>query len=270
MRQRFKDRKTAMGLTVFLDKDAFQGRYVPGPIGHPTYGAHSTFDGELLFANLPREIVGDVVPKGLRLAQNTKEPQLHPIALILAHHADCWWNLPFPTPEELLDYHELILLIPFVQCQPDDRWHNYVVRMYLDNEFAICVGNTFYGYAKEPGTLVRTDVGAHRKFEVSRSGICFTSDVTTGAPGSPAHYAAMREILRMPILGRMDDGTIVRSYWRWDDGAKTLRVAASARFIQEFVPNMARWVALGDIPSVDEGAVRMQGLRWSMAFPPDG
>jgi hypothetical protein len=263
---------TAMGSSVFLDKKAFQGRYVPGPTGRPRYGAHSTFDGELLFANLAREIVEDVVPndRGLRLAENTKEPRLHPIALILAHHAACRWDLPFPTPEELLDYHELILLIPFLQCQPDDRWHNYAVRMYLDNEFAIRVGNTFYGYAKEPGTLVRTDVGAHRKFEVSRSGICFASDVTTGASGSPAHYGAMREILRMPILGLKDDGTIVRSYWRRDEGATALRVTASARFIQEFVPNMARWVKLGQIPSVDEGAVRMQGLRWSMAYPPDG
>jgi len=80
----------------------------------------------------------------------------------------------------------------------------------------------------------------------------------------------MREILRMPILGLKDDGTIVRSYWRWDEGATALRVTASARFIQEFVPNMARWVALSAIPSVEEGAVRMQGLHWSMAFPPDG
>lgn len=256
---------------MFLDKDVFQGCYVPGPTGPPTYGAHSTFDGELLFANLEREIVEDVVPKGLGLARNTKAPRLHPITLILAHHANCQWDLPFLTPKELLDYHELILLIPFVQCPPDDHWHNYVVRMYLDNEFAIYVGNTFYGYAKERGTLVRTDVGPHRRFEVFRSEISFASAVTTGASGSPAHYGAMREILRMPLLGRKDDGALVRSYWRWDDGATTVRVTAPVRFIQEFVPQkMARWVALGDIPSVEDGAVRIQGLRWSMAFPPDG
>ena len=137
-----------MGSSVFLDKDIFQGTYAPGPTGPSTHGAHSTFDGELLFANLRRDVVEEVLPEGLRLAQNTKEPRPHPIALILAHHADCRWDLPFPTPEELLDYHELILLIPFVQCQPDDRWHNYAVRMYVDNEFAIRVGNTFYGYEK--------------------------------------------------------------------------------------------------------------------------
>ena len=74
----------------------------------------------------------------------------------------------------------------------------------------------------------------------------------------------------MPILGRTDNGKIVRSYWRWDDGATTVQVTATARFVREFVPNIASWVALGDIPSVDEGAVRMEKLRWSMAFPPDG
>ena len=253
---------------MFLDKSTFQGTYAPGPTGPPTHGAHSTFDGELLFANLGRDVVEEVLPEGLRLAQNTKEPRLHPIALILAHHADCWWDLPSRRPEQLLDYHELILLIPFVQCEPDDRWHNYVVRMYLDNDFAICIGNTVYGYAKERGTVVRTDIGANRKFEVHRPAIWFSCDVTTGAAGSPAHYAAMREIMRMPILGRMDNGTIVRSYWRWGDAATTVRVTARARFIQKFVPKMVHWV--GDIPSVDEGAVRMEGLRWSMAFPPDG
>jgi hypothetical protein len=67
----------AMGSNVFLDKDVFKGRYMPGPMGHPRWGALSTFDGELLFANLARDIVEDVVPKdkGLRLAENTKEPQ---------------------------------------------------------------------------------------------------------------------------------------------------------------------------------------------------
>jgi len=254
---------------VFLDKGVFQGTYMPGPTGPPTHGAHSTFDGELLFANLARDVVNEVLPSGLRLAQNTKEPQLHPIALILAHHADCWWDLPgVDTPNNPLDYHELILLIPFVQCRPDDRWHNYVVRMYLDDDFAIWVGNTYYGYAKERATLVRTDAGAHRKFEVSRPAICFSCDVTRVAPGSPAHYDAMRDILRMPILGLMSNGAIVRSYWRWGDAATTVRVTTRARFIQKFVPKMAHWT--GDIPSVDEGAVRMEGLRWAMEWPPDG
>ena len=207
----------------------------------------------------PRDVVNEVPPDELRPAQNTKGPQLHPIAPILAHHADCWWDLPgVETTNQPLDYQELILLIPFVQCHPDD----------LDNDFAIWVGNTYYGYAKERAALVRTDIGAHRKFEVSRRAICFSGDVTTVAPCSPAHYGSMRDILRMPILGLLNNGEIVRSYWRWGDAATTVRVTAWARFIQKFVPKMVHW--MGDIPSVDEGAVRMEGLRWAMAFPPDG
>ena len=268
-----------MGSSVFLEKEVFQGKYMPGPLEHPRWGAHSTFDGELLFANLPREIVELVVPNMLRLAQNSKAPWLHPIALIQAHHADCWWDHPFVIPRDaddarapecIFDYKELILLIPFVQWGIDDRWYNYVVRMYLDNDYAILIGNTVYGYAKQRGTLDRRDVGSHRKFDVSRRGLCFTSEVTTGAAGIPAHYGAMREIMRMPILGLMNDRRIVRSYWRWDDGATASRVTASVRFIQEFVPRMGPWLQKGKIQSVDEGAVRMEGLHWSMAFPPDG
>jgi hypothetical protein len=259
-----------MGSSVFLDKSAFpKGTYKPGPTGPPTHGAHSTFDGELIFANLARDVVKEVLPDGLWLAQNTKEPALHPIALILAHHADCWWDLPgAPTPNNPLNYRELSLLIPFVQCGADDRWHNYVVRMYLDDDFAIWVGNTYYGYAKERAKLVRTDVGAQRKFEVFRPAICFTCDVTTVSHGSPAHYGAMRDIMRMPILGLMDDGKIVRSYWRWGVAATTVRVTACAHIIQKFVPKMAHWGQ--DIRNVDEGAVRMEGLRWAMEWPPDG
>jgi len=190
-----------MGSSVFLEKE-FQGKYMPGPLEHPRWGAHSTFDGELLFANLLREIVELVVPNELRLAKNTKAPWLHPVALIQAHHADCWWDLPFVIPRDvddtrapecILDYQELILLIPFVQCAPDDRWHNYAVRMYLDNEYAIVVGNTV--------------------------------EVTTGAPGIPAHYGAMREIMRIPILGRAFAGP-----WRSRPTARRACVAPRATF----------------------------------------
>src|SRR5262249_42225047 len=79
---------------AFLRVSDFYGSWTPGPGTMPIDGGQSTFDGDLIFVNLDRNVVEDILPAGLTLAPNTGAPAKHPVMLILAHHASMQWILP--------------------------------------------------------------------------------------------------------------------------------------------------------------------------------
>jgi hypothetical protein len=151
-------------------------------------------------------------------------------------------------------------------CQPDDRWHNYAVRMYLDKRIRDLRREHVLRIRERTGMLVRTDVLRRTEVRGLPIGICFASDVTIRAAN--AHYGAMgvRSCDADPGLATTGRSSApIGALGRGRDG-----IAGHApRASRSSFPTWAR-VALGDIPNVDDGAVRMQGLHWSMAFPPDG
>ena len=248
----------------------------------PAYGGQSTFDGDLIFLNLDRSVVAKALPPGLQLATNTAAPQQHPVILILAHHASMRWILPGPDVPYPGDYQELILMVPFVLGNGGTHFHNYAVRMYLDDDLAIAIGNAYYGYAKRPSDIVRTSgTQPVHDFSASRAGCglfaaqCESTGAWRGmaqAKTTIPNLADMQAVMAMPIVGRWEpspDEPFVCSYWQWKFTNAELRpIKSSQKFIGPFTHQLQDWVDMGSVPSVTAGAVGIRNLVWRMGFPP--
>lgn len=96
--------------------------------------------------------------------------------------------IPSGTPPDK----ELILLSPYVVRSGGAKWHNCVIRMYLDNFSAIFMGNPIYAYAKQLATLAK--LGTKTKvteslLDVFNCDIVSTSGESEVGGQSPRHSA---------------------------------------------------------------------------------
>lgn len=265
----------------FWGPDDFQGSY--DPTKDMVMNVQTTYDGDIVFANLPRTVVDDVLPADLQLAPNVGDmPTQHPVVLVFGTQTKLQWILP-PIPAGN-DYHELILIIPFVQKVGGQKWHNYVVRMYLDWQLGVDGGNFMYGYMKELGVLTKEFSLAPPPefvFKVSRGNADkFRGEVTgvsalmkdSVAQTSLTNYQAMKTIFTMPILGTMTTSAATTSYvcsyflWNWDM-ADVRKASTRLQFLSDFVPNMSPWVAQGPINNLANGDFGVTGLVWELTAP---
>jgi hypothetical protein len=236
-----------------------------------------------VFANLPLAVVKQVLPPELELAsrKTAQLPGLHPILLMYGYQLDTKWVLPWGPVPTTVDYKELILLIPFVQgVGGAGKWHNYVVRMYLDNDLPIFLGNAYYGYYKERAAFV--DPGTATPLKVLRQYSLDMFGWTLSASGVPVphlqalgtveNYQDALEIIGMPILGTMENlgNAHTCAFWDWDMQDATVRhVDATFGFLRPFRSSgMDGWVTLGMLNSGSKSAFEILHVKWSLAFPP--
>ena len=178
-------------------------------------------------------------------------------------------NAPFPFP-----YKEMTLLIPFVQKKGESNWHNYALRMYLDNAQAVFLGNTFYGYARKLGNFVEDTnnlVVSALAGDVVRINAVAVDDWLNheDADESLPYYRSMLEILQMPVLGRHRDGHNICSYFELNpDDALVRKLAAHVEFLSPLVPAMESWAELGRQASAPDGAFEIRALEWRIQYPP--
>jgi hypothetical protein len=215
-----------------------------------------------------------VIPPELKLAQNSVAPALHPVIFLFGHPVNTSWiiaNTPILIGP---NYQELMLLVPFVQEKTGTLWHNYVVRMYLDDPNAIWIGNVFFAYAKEPGTSQETGTEVS---EFAGSVQMFHANIQPSGPSQSSaqaettipNYQAIQTILSMPIVGRRASGELVCSYFELTyTSAMVTPVQSSHEFLQPFVSGMSGWTGLGTLSSVANGAVAVQDLNWRIRQPP--
>ena len=151
----------------FLGPSSFKGYIKPAPQKLPKLGGRTEFDGAAIFSNMPQHSVADVLPNDLNLApKKVRAAEVHPTILVLGRHADLHYLIPgYPDPPRKTTYQELMLLIPFVQFKGSDKLYTYVVRMYLDDFWAIQFGNIWYGYAKKRGARYERNVVIEGEFE---------------------------------------------------------------------------------------------------------
>jgi hypothetical protein len=266
----------------FWGPDDFQGSY-DSP-NEPVINAETTYEGDIVFANLPRTVVGSVLPSDLQLATNVGDMQSqHPIVLVFGSQTKP--RSIIPPINGANDYHEMILVIPFVQKVGSQKWHNYVVRMYLDWQMGVDGGNLLYGYRKEMADLARTpqlNQPPEFIFDISQAKTArFTAQVTgvsawmddQSAKTALTNYEAMKVIFDMPILGTWPASygmasPYVCSYFVWTWQGATVRSASTRlQFLSEFVPNMTQWVAAGPISNLPNGDWGVQGLTWQLTSP---
>ncbi len=259
----------------FLDTEHFDGSWKPRE-SDADWGGEAIYRGRVVFLHLERVEVEKVLPAALQLAakKSPTEPELHPVVVLFGHQTETKLVYPFWTPEVGDDYRELILLVPFVQKSGHQRWHNYVVRMYLDDEWAIKLGNDYYGLQKLDADFEETPT----RFSVIREWIeRFEFQSTSNGPwitdaeaeANLANYPAMKEITAMPVIGTPTWADFICSYFEWHfAGTQVRSIEGTSEFLQPFNAGMDSWVDLGAIPSVTDGAWQLEKFRWRIAFPP--
>lgn len=233
------------------------------------------YDGNIVFTNLDRALAEAIIPADLKLAPNSVSPTLHPVIYLYGRPTNTSWIVA-GTPIIIgPNYQELMLVIPFVQERNGTHWHNYVVRMYLDDWNAIWIGNIFFGYAKLWGTsqesgadVTEFDQGGTAKFHAT---IQATGpwQPSAQAEASLPNYAAIQSIFAMPIVGLSPTGQLVCSYFELNYTNTTVApVQSTHEFLSPFVPGMSAWVALGTLSSVANGAIAVRNVNWRIEQPP--
>lgn len=264
----------------FLGPDDFEGEFEPRD-GDAAWGGEAIYLGRVVFLHLARTEVAKVLPSGLQLAANESAslPDLHPVILLFGHQTETKLVYPFWTPEAGDDYNELILLVPFVQRLNHLRWHNYVVRMYLDNDDAIQIGNLYYGYFKQRAvltevaptvTLSELDVtrSLQTVFEWTAQNPSGGFVPSTSAMATLDNYQDAIEIMSMPLLGTLFGTAYICSYWDWNlQNADVRSIKVTSRFLQPPRAGTASWVSQGPVASDEKFAFEIRGLVWQMAFP---
>ena len=246
------------------------------PTGEPPQGVgHSRFTGFIVFTNVARAIVTDLLPKGLRLACNSKHPGFHPILHIVGEQGDTGWSFG-SGPEHHVDqpYNEFILLVPFVLQPPSMEWHNFVVRIYLNSKIAKELGKLF-AYRKKIGFVDFDATHPRSSSLLVKGNLAFSSDDQPGgsawsdreAETAFPNYPEMKRIMRMPVLGvDPKSSTRVCSFFKWNFDAATIMALESApEYASGFNPPRLVGETLN---RVDNGAMLVTGLKWTLALPP--
>ena len=267
----------------FWGPDDFTGSY-DSAAKEPAINTQTTWNGDIVFTNLPRSVVSNVLPADLQLAANVGDmPGQHPVVLMFGVQTNLRWVVP-PIPAGN-PYNEMILLIPFVQKVGGQKWHDYVVRMYLDWQMGVDGGNLLYGYRKELGTLVQsasltqppefiykvTQGNAPRLTAQVTGQSAWMSDAA--AKTALANYEDMKTIFGMPILGTWPASyatasPYVCSYFVFQWDAVSVRSASTSfQFESNFVPNMDPWVAAGTLYNLKNGDFGVTGLSWQLTSP---
>lgn len=233
----------------------------------------STYGGQIFFTHLPRATVAGLLKPGVHLAQNLSAfPNVHPVIHLQGLQTSTSWIFNGIGQGVGPEYTELILLVPFVQKGTSPQWHNFVVRMYLDDDGAIFVGNAHYGYAKERGSF---NDARPLSFEATVGGNpAFWSGFESTGPWRPGaqaevdipNYTEMQTILRMPVIGLYWTGlSYVASAFDFDfSNVNVAPIACAHRYHGAFTPGMPG----GTYASVPHGAIDIEGLGWRVEFPP--
>lgn len=254
-------------MTTFLGPNDFDGSFEPQRADAKT-GGQSTYHGKVVFTNIDQKIVANALPQGLRLAEKkiSATPDLHPIVYLYGHQTKTKWVIRGKNIPVGQDYQELILLIPFVQLVDHENWHNYVVRMYLNDRAARDIGNKFFGYAKHDATFDETAteftvlVDSRPTFH-ARIETLGPWQTSTDAERTLPHYRDIQTIFEMPALGMKKvkkNPRFVCSYFEWKYDAAEIAPVQSQH-----------WLLLsGPLTSVPDGAIAIRNLEWRIKSPP--
>jgi len=252
----------------FLGRSAFAGPAIDAHAASSRFAGQARFSGCIAFTNWPRDEVAALLPPELTLAPNATAPDVHPVMFVFGDQADgalIFAGLTVPTQ---ITYQELGIVVPFVHHRGGPYLHSYVPRMYSSYFPAVWHGNAHYGFSKElarmrwqgPVFLATAEDGSlllHAETEAA-------GDWSPGARCDAPNFDAMRAVVALPVLGRRDDGTYVRSYFGWDFRDATVRPSDSCVSIDAPVLTGLRPRLCHDTAS---GTFEVRGMTWRLSWP---
>ena len=261
----------------FPGPNEFIGSYDPRK-ADARNGAQSTYSGVIAVSMMDASDVEQVLPVGLRLAGQASGSTKHPVIYLTGLQGDPLGLAAGKTYPIIgaKPYEEVIFLVPFVvRTTGTEKWHTFVMRMFLTDAGAVVIGNGVYGYAKKHAKVELTGTPPALSTRASAHLLAipyFASNATASGAWQPAGSAALprwsdlREIMEMPVVGVVGP-KLVCSYFEWDYGKAEVAAATSMhRYRTPFVGGMADWVAMGPQPSAPGGTVAVRKLRWRLSL----
>jgi hypothetical protein len=160
-----------------------------------------------------------------------------------------------------VQYHELLVGIPYVRRAGDSTNHLFVLGMTCDFWPAIWNGNFYYGFhkrfapmrwANQAFVVISSD--GRPEFHASLHG-------TDGRAEST--FELIRTIASQPVLGWWNVGGFVRTGFDWDFSTASirpvsLRLSLDAHFRE--LPDGSRLKIMGE-------AYQVRGMRWRLSWP---
>jgi hypothetical protein len=231
------------------------------------FAGQAAFDGCVIVGSVAAADVARLLPPPLVLRPApASAPGSHPVIFVLGEQTDGTWlfgGLSFPLGTR---YTEVALLVPHVVPR-DGEPVVFVPGMRSAYFPAAWHGNAHYGFAKAPGAvrregalLVVTDgegrLVLHAALEARGAWLPGTFDL-------PAVHA-VRALLAAPVVGRLADGRLVRSWFDWSFEQALVR-RADARVQLE--PGALGGLPGGDVPDVPDGSFEVRGMRWRLGWP---
>jgi len=209
---------------------------------------------------LPPALRLDIVPNGDR--------NRHPIVFIFGEHYRSkvfFASLALPTD---VRFRELVIAVPFVRTRRGMGPAVFLPRVFSGEAVVTWSGNAHYGFAKRMvpmewfgNTFVATDEDggllAHATVEPLEA---WRPAARNGRPG----LVGAESLGRLPILGHLADGRLVRSVFDWgfeDAWLRTVRATVSidATVGQGIVPRRSNCASAG--------CVEVAGMRWRLSWP---
>ncbi|HEX2525184.1 MAG TPA: NAD(P)-binding protein [Geminicoccus sp.] len=168
--------------------------------------AMGQLDGWFTFLPLPEAAVASLLPRGLRLARQHLTPRgTHPVTVLFAKQMGVRPSF-LPQPPKMLDYHELIVAIGFVEHADRSKGGGvfcWLPCLYLDRLIHILTGRVFYGLPKHRAAITRTD--ERFKAVLGTSMLVDATFDADGQVGSAADFPTLRgarELLAQPMAAK--------------------------------------------------------------------
>jgi len=252
-----------------LNGGAYAGRLPGGSPGPAAFLGEARFDGYFAVSMWPREDAAACLPPGLHLASRSEHAS-HPVVFVFGLQSETALLLGRRRWPTGFRYNELIVLVPFVQREGDERLCLHVPRMYAADDWATWTGNAYYGFNKVRAELawfsdtlaVSQPVGGL----VAEAGVANAnaSEWARRGDGAVAGFEAIWDLAKLPVTGRREDGSFVTSHFEWDLRSAFLR---PTRAWVSFHAAIARGIAPRTCHAAPGGAFELRNMRWRLSWP---
>jgi hypothetical protein len=240
-------------------------RLFPGPARkldpqRARFVGQAHFDGGIALFERPRAEIERMLPPGLALAWSTSS-DMHPVVYLFGEQREGTLILGGRPIALGIRYPEVALAVPFVRGSASRYLHTWMAYMATSHEAAAWSGARLYGYAKELARLER-DTASFRVLD--SDGACRVCALVRARddvlPGEDA-LDAVREMFRLPIVGRNDTG-LVSSFFDWSFADAEVRAIDVA--LEWIRPPLAGFAA-GTWNA--DAAFAVRRMRWRVSWP---
>lgn len=209
-----------------LGPSGFRGPVCGIDAARATWGAQSSFHGNVAVSVWPRATVQALLPPDLVLATRTAGPRdAHPVLFLFGDQragAPIYGGVPLRSA---VVYQEFAMVVPFVRHRGGRFLHSWLPRMVCSWPLATWTGNVHYGFAKRMGRMGWQ--GPIYTVADERGALLFHAHVEIEADtaADPEAVVALRAALALPLAGVRRDGRFVSAYWDLDFAAARVRRA---------------------------------------------